>query len=269
MTSSLDFAIFVIHYSKLSDRKSRLDLELRECGFNVYWVTEKDIDFDLNQFSHEYNAFGINSRKIAMDRSNNSRSLIKSRRYARLEGYLLLLASYVLPRGIHFLTPNPCPKPETQSILELSLMHIKALQIARQQNLTWALFIEDDAVLDWSLLLPVLKNLHLFNERKPVWCNVSAGANLSRTNSDPLPDSSGLFRVRPWATRCSSGYLVNSNFIFKAMDLFERERVPDWVAIDIVYQIVMRKLKVKVFWQHPPSITQGSETGLHRSNFEH
>jgi hypothetical protein len=262
-------ALFIVHYSKLRERRVQLEKSLLNCEIPVHWITEEDLSLPAFRFIHDYNAFDINPRLIALDRSNNSRSLVKPRIVARLEGYLLFVRSYLFPGGITYLTDNPKPKVEDSRLLELSQMHLECLKLARDLDLDWALVIEDDAIIDWQGLNPVLKEVNQFGREKPIWCNLSSGAGLSRTKFDPSPNKLGLFRVRPWASRCASGYLINRKFYSKAIDNVSEYGVPDWTAIDVVYQILMRKLRATVFWQEPPSIHQGSETGEYESNWIH
>lgn len=235
----------------------------------IHWITEKDIIYRSDVFSSSLKAFGVSFRLSSMDRSNNSRSIINSRRFARFEGYSLLLRSYLLPRGLRYLTDNPSPIRETKAILELSLMHVECLRRANAEKLDWVLVLEDDALFDFSKVLNLMKNVEFLENSAPAWYNLSSGAHLKRTKSDPRPDNFGFFRVRPYGTRCSSGYLVNRQFIIESLKLIDNYGLPDWTAVDIVYQILQRSMRAKCFWQEPPLISQGSETGDYLSNFKH
>lgn len=266
---SATVTIYVVHYSKLKERKFNLGKNLSDFSDILCWVTEKDIDFSPSKFNQSLHAYGVNFRLSSMDRSNNSRSIIKSRRVARVEGVLLLAASLFLPRGISYLTDNPSPRKQNQSILELSLMHVECLAQANYHNQEWTIILEDDAVVDIDKLNHLLRNLNSLNTNSPVWYNISSGAGLTRTKSDPQPDGLGFFLVRPFGTRCSSGYLVNKVFISQAIKLIETYGIPDWTAIDVIYQIIQRKLRAKVFWQEPSIVAQGSEIGLYKSNLNH
>lgn len=261
-------ALFIVHYSPLENRRIELEEAARKLKLPTFWVTEDCVKFNESLFSGDYQPFGVSQRLIAMDRSNNSRSIVKSRMLVRIEGFFLLLASLFLKRKMLYLTDNPFPKKEPYKILELSLMHYQCLKMACDLQLEWALVVEDDAIIDISNVEKVIQNLDSLKFSKPAWYNLSAGANLNRTKSDPRPDYLGMFRIRPWATRCSSGYLVNSKFFYSAQKLLECNGIPNWTAIDVIYQIIMRKVRAVVYWQHPASIMQGSELGIYPSNLK-
>ena len=262
-------AIYIVHFSKLTNRKEYLDLMIKQNNLQVEYITESDIEFREDVFSSCRNAFGVNFRIISMDRSNNSRSIIKSRRVARLEGYLLLLCSYLTPRGIRYLTDNPFPTREPDSILELTLMHFECLRRANSRKHEWILVLEDDALFEPKKLLALLGNLDVLRQNTPAWYNISSGANLGRTNTDPKPNQLGFFRIRPYGTRCSSGYLINRRFITEVLGHIETYGIPNWTAVDVIYQILQRKTRTKVYWQEPPLVRQGSETGVYPSNLGH
>ena len=269
MLSNSSIAIYVVHYSRLKERKIRLRENLSVFSDKVFWVTEKDITLNESLLSANLNAFGVNFRLSLMDRSNNSRSIIKSRRAARIEGLMLMCASCVLPRGLGYLTDNPTPVREKQAILELTFMHIACLRKASSADNDWILVLEDDAIFDSKTIINLLNQTSNLNDAKPAWYNISSGANLVRTKSDPKPDHLGFYRVKPFGTRCSSGYLINKKFINRALGLIDNHGVPDWTAIDIIYQILQRRMRTKVYWQEPALVEQGSETGQFQSNFNH
>lgn len=261
--------IYVVHYSKLRERRRTLERTLSYLSKQIVWITEQDIDFNYSKLNGDLNAYGVNFRLSSMDRSNNSRSIVKPRRTARLEGILLLISSLFLPRGIQYLTDNPSPKQQEQSILELSFMHFECLNQAKVRNQEWAIVLEDDAIVNIQELNRLIENLDYLEKRRPAWYNISSGAGLTRTHSDPIPDDLGFYRIRPYGTRCASGYLINKKFISKTVELYAKYGIPKWTAIDVVYQIIQRRLGSVVYWQDPSIITQGSETGVYQSNFNH
>ena len=259
--------LFVVHYSPLEERRLALkELTLR-LGYETHWITETSQFLKLS-FSDDKKAFGVPFRLSSLDLSNNSRSIIKSRRSARVEGMLLYLASFVGKRKLKLLTPVPNPPALEPKLLELSQMHLTALYLSANKSWEWLLVLEDDAVFNPDLLsrmIPEIVRKYL-QTKKPVWINLSSGANLVRTKSDPVPDNWGIYRIRPWGTRCSSGYLINSEFVKQTLSLVDKFGFPNWAPIDNAYQIIMRGIKAKTYWQDPSSIQQGSETGIYKSN---
>ncbi len=261
-------SIFVVHYSKLIERKANLTREFLGSEISARWVTEKDFKSFKKSDSSVQQVFGSSSKIVGMDLGVNSRSLVFSRRKARWQGYVLFLRSFISKQP-NTLTTGSLPERKTlpNAWLELQDMHLTALSMGIASSSKWILVLEDDAVPTqnaFELLDLIVKEVKPNN----IWINLNDGAGLKRTSSDQKPNELGLFRVRPAATRCATAYLVSADLARGLLKLVEEFGMPDWLPIDLAYQAAFRKLKCKSYWQEPVIFIQGSAGGQYQSNFQ-
>ena len=261
-------SIFVVHYSKLKDRRVYLEQNLNKNGILGEWVTEENfIDFQNSSFKAP-EIFGISAKLIGMDLGVNSRSLVFSRRRARFQGYSLYVRSFFAREG-NTLTTGSLPQRKIlpKSQLEIQRMHLTALQRGVEKSTKWILVLEDDAIPTleaWQILDGITQGVVSGN----IWMNLNSGAGLKRTSTDPSPNQYGLFRVKPAATKCATAYLVSRNLAIQILALAKIHGIPEWLPIDLVFQAALRKLKAKAYWQEPETFIQGSETGSYQSNLD-
>lgn len=267
LNSSLE-SIYLVHYSKLKDRRAFLSRSLLNCGIQVRWITEKDAEsFSESSFGSS-KIFGVSSKVVGMDLGINSRSLVFSRRRARLQGYVLFLRSYISKQPNTLITGSlPTGKPLPRAQIEVQHMHLTALKAGVESNSDWILVLEDDA-LPTDKAFNVLSQIIKVKKPSRTWINLNSGAGLQRTSSDPQPDQFGLFRVKPASTRCVTAYLVSQDLAKKILELINRHGIPNWLPIDVAYQAALRKLRARSFWQEPVTFVQGSESGAYPSSLD-
>lgn len=259
-----DLASYVIHYSPLTDRRTYLESQLS--SIEPEWITEEDVVPESLPWRHNERVLGVSKRQIAADLGVNARSISSTRRQARLEGCYLRYLSFLGGRfHSHTFGSLPRFKRLPKQILELNAMHIYALFLFLQSGKEWGLVFEDDAVLKPSFF-EKLEEISKLRYTRPVWINLNDGADLVRTESDPIPDQNGLFRVKPPTTRCATTYLINRNYVLRLKDLILVHGLPDWLPIDVFYQVANRKLRALSFWSEPSIVIQGSESGKYKSN---
>ena len=258
------FACYIIHFSPLESRRKYLEDSLKD--LEKVWVTEKDVELQGIEWIKSKTVFGVRSHLIAADLGINTRSLSRSRRKARFESHIFRFAHLIGPRYSHITygsLPNVRSLPS--AILEVNLMHIKALKKFSESGCEWGLFLEDDSVLGEGALSQV-KGIVSQNFSKPAWINLGGGAGLERTKSDKQVDGNGLFRVKPPTTRCASTYLINREYALKFESLMADYGLPEWLPIDIIYQIANRRMKARSYWSDPIRFFQGSSSGVYESN---
>jgi hypothetical protein len=256
--------IFVIHYSPLKERRDYL---VNKLPHFTEWITENSILPEIKRNFEQGKVFGVSERIVGMDLGVTARSLIKSRKKARFEGYLLFLMSFLGPTNNKYTTGSlPVNSTLPKSQLELQKMHYAAILKGLELNQPWILILEDDSILTSNALNRLGDMLENLPKTKSIWINLNSGAGLKRTKSDNKPDSNGLYEVVPPSTRCTTSYIINSKFATNFKVLVEKYGMPDWLPIDYVFNVALRKTKSKAFWQDPPFILQGSETGAYRSN---
>ena len=260
--------VYVVHYSLLTERKAYLSPTLSAHGINAKWITEQSI-LDFKEEPHQSGKIlGVNEKLVGMDLGINSRSLSKTRRRARLEGYYLLMRSYLTKKNTYSTGSIPSRIRMKNSQIELQKMHLTALSYAVSENSTWILVLEDDAVPVgefFEKIKSIMKTIPAVN----TWISLNSGAGLIRTKSEKLIDEQGLFRVKPSATRCAVAYMVSSDLIKKILDSAELDGIPNWLPIDFYFQVLLRKFKSTAYWTEPAYFEQGSETGRFVSGFEH
>ena len=241
---------------------------IQENKLKVEWVTESNFDLVKRPLINSKRILGISEKKLGMDLGISSRSLVFTRRKARLQGYILFFRSFVGGKNNTYTTGSLPPKtPLPESWQEVQLMHITALKKGIISKSKWILILEDDAVPNhgaFKLITDITKNINSFN----TWINLNSGAGLMRTKSDSEPDLYGLFKVKPASTRCSVAYMVSRDLALRMINLIDEHGVPSWLPIDLIYQALLRKSKATAYWQDPPSFVQGSEDGSYKSTFE-
>jgi hypothetical protein len=268
MTQLNNLSIFVVHYSKLKDRKKFLTKFLENIVIPVRWVTEKEIAHFNQAHIGVGKIFGISSRIIGMDLGTNSRSLIYSRRRARWQGYVLFMRSFLTKTSEILSTGSlPVRKPLPYAQIEVQNMHLTALQDGVESTSDWILILEDD-VLPTETAFDVLSQILKVKKPKMTWINLNSGAGLQRTSSDPHPDRFGLFRVKPASTRCATAYLVSLDLAKKILEVVNLYGIPNWLPIDVAYQAALRKLRANTYWQEPATFIQGSESGAYPSSLD-
>jgi hypothetical protein len=263
-----DLSIFIVHYSKLLDRKTFLDKTINENKITVEWVTENNFNSVKKSVINSKKVLGISEKKLGMDLGINSRSLVSTRRKARIQGYVLFLRSFISHKN-NLLTTGSLPTkkslPEPQ--LEVQEMHMTALKRGIDTKSKWILILEDDAIPTegaFELVNKIIENIKPTN----TWVNLNSGAGLKRTKSDPTPDIFGLFQVTPAATRCVTACLISRDLAIKILELVDQHGLPGWLPIDFILQAALRKTKARAFWQEPVSFLQGSEEGHYKSSLE-
>ena len=125
----------------------------------VHWITEESVEFIPLKISDAREILGISPRLIGMDLGINSRSLTRSRQKAKLEGYQLLLASYIDKRRENLVASQIQNRTRLQrGILENLQQHIHAMGRGATSDKPFILILEDDAV----------PNVNVWNHRLPI-----------------------------------------------------------------------------------------------------
>lgn len=260
------FGCYVIHFSPLRERRSFLEKALTEV--RTEWVTELDVIVESYPWRNSNRVLGVSRRTIASDLGINARSLTRSRRRATYESYFYRYASLFGERfkKVKFGSlPDDARLP--RNILELNVMHIHSVLLFIQDNKEWGLFLEDDSVFSEEGLGQV-SIISREKKLKPTWINLNDGAGLARTSSEKTVNEAGLFRVKPPATRCASAYMINREYALRLKDLIMVHGIPDWLPIDILYQVANRKMRSESYWSEPVRFIQGSSSGIYKSSLE-
>jgi len=266
--STSDLSIYIVHYSKLLDRKRFLNKVINENNITVEWVTEHDFKSVKRPLFNSNKVLGVSEKKLGMDLGITARSLVFSRRKARIQGQILFFRSFIGKRNNRYTTGSLPPKvPLPISWQEVQFMHITALNKGIKSKSSWILILEDDAVPiegAFKFIQDLARNMNSYNS----WINLNSGAGLIRTKSDGEPDEYGLFKVKPASTRCAVAYMISRDLATKMKRIIDEHGLPDWLPIDLAYQALLRKAKATSYWQEPPMFIQGSEDGSYISSFD-
>ena len=259
------FQTYVIHFSPLEERRKFLESNL-DSSLSVEWITESNFVPGIVHYNLNPNVFSVSPARISMDVRNNGRSMTVSRKRALIEGVLLYLLSSI-PKFRNFrFSSLPDVSELPAAILELGEMHVSALRKALLEECPWALVLEDDAIPKANWVSRVSQIVESEWPKQPIWINLNSGADLQPTASDKKHDKLDLFQIKPPATRCSTAYLVNKEYISCFIELVNLYGLPAWLPMDYIFQVANRKLRAKSFWAEPEVFTQGSETGHYLSN---
>lgn len=258
----------IVHCTRYLDRRRYLDEKFSILGIDsVNWCTEKNLNLLESGIRYTKEVFGLSMPIVGLDIGINARTLVKSRRLSHIEG-LLLFFRFIISRKEQLIMGSLPLDKETLRIIDLEVqqMHLLALSQGVASGRKWILVMEDDCIFDNSAFSRVSQIAGLFNPDQPIWISLNSGAGLLKTKSDKLIGHDGLFRVKPPAVRCSTAYLISSTFANDFLSLVEKWGLPDWLPIDYIFHIAMRRIRnVKTFWQDPPIFLQGSEIGAYKS----
>ncbi len=259
--------VFVVHYTKLEERKKFLERFFIDQGITPTWVTESTfIDFKQEEPVRK-KVIGVNEKLVGMDLGINSRSISKSRRHARIEGRILFLRSYLTRKNMLSTGSLPIKRSLEGAWLELQRMHLTAIHEGIQSDKNWILVLEDDALPN-ALAFEKIRKIMQTISSENVWMNLNSGAGLGRTKSENQINTLGLFEVKPAATRCAVAYLISRDLGKKFVKSAIEDGIPNWLPVDVYFQVLLRKFNAKSFWIEPELFRQGSETGDFRSGFE-
>ena len=259
--------IYIVHYSKLVDRGLYLKNVFANLNLDPIWVTEKNFSTFKTSTQVQKKIVGVREKLVGMDLGINSRSLVYSRRKSKIQGYALFLRSYFPKQSYIALGSLPKKERLPEPQLEVQRMHLTALLNGIKGSNKWIFILEDDAM----PLNEAFKNVNHIVEKLDAtntWISLNSGAGLGRTSSDHNPDKFGLFQVKPASTRCASAYLVSTDLAKKIVKSANNDGVPDWLPIDLYYQVLLRKFRSISLWADPAIFDQGSENGKYLSGLE-
>lgn len=156
------------------------------------------------------------------------------------------------------------------SSLEVSKMHLKALETGISQGRDCVLVLEDDVVLERDaeeLISKLLKNLALRNEIF-YWISLSGATSLPLSKLDTFIPPLGVYRIRNRSTRTTAAYLVSIDLAKAILAAVKLEGYPMRLPIDWYIALMLNNLKANVYWAEPGYFLHGSEQGEYNSNLD-
>jgi GR25 family glycosyltransferase involved in LPS biosynthesis len=219
--------IYVLHYTKLKERKERLDEMFYMHDLDVEYITE----FDQEDLTQEM-----------IDESYDRRK----------ESYDVKIHPAYKERS----TPH---RVLNMAEISCTFKHRRAIQKVAEECPNHGLIFEDDVI-----LVPNFK--YLFNQFLSTtpndWGAIFMGccANLRVPENYQVPNQNA-YRMNHPASRGGDSYLLTNDAakkIASTMDTFVT--ISDW---ELSYQLYRHD--ITTYWWEPPIVVQGSETGLYKT----
>ena len=182
-------------------------------------------------------------------------------------------AEYITDYDKEDLTEDDLSKFETKlplPAISVCCKHIQSWRRVANENLDYALILEDDAIFcddfdvklneylmelpnDFDMLfIGTCCNLHI-----PRW-ELREGQHIYLKSNNPSRGCAG-------ASRCADSYLVSKNCVHAIVNYIDTDSYIVNEAIDHWLNVVIRDLNLKVYWTEPPIVSQGSVSGKFES----
>tara|TARA_X000000950_G_scaffold79159_1_gene99579 strand:- start:13037 stop:13774 length:738 start_codon:yes stop_codon:yes gene_type:complete len=220
--------VYVIHYTKLVERKVAVQDLFKDKFFKVKFIT----NFDKEEI------YNFELEKYYLDDPNT-----------------YVNKSKLWKKDIHYRRLNDAE-------ISCTLKHIEALKITAESDSAYSLIVEDDVLPkkyyisklkriiknnhDWDILFigqGISKNFILKKINKRQWFGYKA------------------YEVKHPASNCAEAYLIKSEVAKKVYEnILPFTLISDW---ELAYQFY--KLDLNVKWLYPPIFFQGSKSGKYKS----
>jgi GR25 family glycosyltransferase involved in LPS biosynthesis len=224
---------FIIHYTKLKERKDFMDCQLKDVGIDYEYI----VDFDKDFLDEEtINKYYEKSQDLYRKKTENLWSKSDSK-YRELN----------LPE------------------ISCTLKHFEALRMA-SQNKGNSLILEDDCCFVdgyFEKLQGIIKKLP--KNWDAVFLGSGCGDWFQRFMLKGFQNiSESIFKANHPSTNCAECYLVNQESALKIyQEAFPFHLISDWELAYIFY-----KLNMNVYWVYPSIADQGSKNGMYKSELD-
>mgnify|MGYP003147269989 FL=1 len=213
---------YVVHYTRLFERRQRMEGFFRESNIKVNYICEHDRD-DLNQ--------------------------------EIIDDYYLFDEKAYRDRVTPAYGANTSPfRPMSKSEISCTIKHYNAVKRIAEECDEYGLILEDDVVFPENFV-------ELFNsylERTPKdWDAIFMGSCCDLKISSGDTKEIAFLKDNP-SSKCGDAYLIKTSLAKKMVETMKPFVViSDW---ELSAQFAMHE--AKVYWWEPALISQGSETGL-------
>jgi glycosyl transferase family 25 len=227
--------IFIIHYTKLIDRKKIMDLQLNSINQKFEYIEK----FDKETLNEDLINKVYRKSKSHHDEKISALWDIKSNSFRKL----------------------------MNSEISCALKHFEALNQINKQCSNHGLILEDDAIITNDFINNFNKCLKNTPED---WDIIFLGTGCGdwfieeKTRQEiPIYENNKIkiFKMPHPATNCAEAYLIKKQAAKKIYEsIIPFDLAGDW---EIAYQIF--KLNLNAYWWTPPLIHQGSKSGQYNS----
>lgn len=219
--------VYIAHYTKLIERKQRLDGYLRENDIKAEYIYQFDKDVLTEEIIKEY---------YLNDENAYNQTIVKAYKEKAVSYRQLNLAE-----------------------ISLTIKHCYMMEKISQECNEYALVLEDDVIFKDNFT-------NLFNqylEKTPKdWDVIFLGncCNLRICRDKIIEGQIAYLKEHP-ASKCTDSFLIKKDLAKKLSKTMKPFRtICDW---EYSYQFLLHD--AKVYWWEPPLISQGSETGLFKT----
>ena len=219
--------VFILHYTKLADRKKRLDAMLSHFGIEAEYV----VDFDQED----------------LDQSIISEYYKPSESDYRTKFNKLYGASVAPYRDLNI------------AQISCTIKHYQCIQKVATETENYGLILEDDVI----FVEDFVPKFNLFlNDTPPDWEAIFLGCCAGlRVPPSLLKNGVHAYPVSHPASRGGDSYLLRTDAARKiASTMKPFTTISDWELASQLYQH-----NLKTYWWEPPLVVQGSQNGLYQT----
>ena len=190
--------------------------------------------------------------------------------YPHLKANLLQLSPGLLFDDVHlsrsFLRSTLSPSIST---IEHTCQHIYCLKdsLLSADN-SPILVLEDDALPitpNFLKLLHAIFSQPFLHNDAPFMIDLGQGLGLKSENQN-IASNHSIERVKDGRTRCSFAYMLSSAACRQIVDLVEQSHFLPYLPSDWYLSLLTTVLGIPTYWSVLPIFSQGSETGIVKSN---
>ena len=255
---------YYIHYTPLNDRlKVNLPILLK-AGISPKVISEYSAEaFFLKDACSRLQASSDLKLTIA-----NQVGIIYS--HLKSNFYQLSPASSLSDTQLHRALLGSVLNPSFSTV-EHTCQHLHCVfDQSRSTRPSFILVLEDDAVPMMSRPLEYLNTIvsePCFDCDSPFFIDLGQGLGLT-SNTQTSGFENRLQRVENGRTRCSYSYVISTAACQQLARLTEEPEFYPYLPSDWYLSVLLTYLNIPTFWVVSPIFTQGSETGLVKSNQE-
>jgi GR25 family glycosyltransferase involved in LPS biosynthesis len=217
--------VYVVHYTKLTERRSVIERQFNEISKNLIFIEDFDAEVITNDIINEW----YQPSEIEWEERNN--------KLWRRKGL-----------------PTPAFRRINMAEISCTIKHIKAMELIAQNG--DGFIIEDDVLLKENFVENFNKAIDELPEDWDV-IMIGAGCNMHVPST---PDKL-FYKVSDPATRCLDSYLVSQSAAQKLIKTIKPfQTISDW---ELAWQLHLNNLTT--YWLEPSLCVQGSETGVYKT----
>lgn len=228
--------IFIVHYSKLKDRKEFIDYQISQNLSRYY-------------FNYEY--------ILPYDKESLSKEIIEEFYEKSVNTYKEKTKNLWEPRDCNY-------KELTDAEISCQLKHILAMKKASKCS-DISLIIEDDCCFQdnfFERLSDITSIANLPKDWDVIFLGSGCGDWFQKIKiKNSIKFSENLYRIKHPASNCTECYLVNPKSAKKIFDNW----IPFHLSADFEMAYIFYKLDMDIYWAYPSLADQGSKNGMYRS----